>query len=151
MNTLTDQISPDGPLVKVRIGFGATAIQSLRQQGRAIPGPIDIMALIDSGAEVTCIDKHSLAPLVARGLTFRRFVFANIPALGGLIPSSEYVTSVTLVHPADPARSGSLGRDVAILEQSLGALGYQAVIGRDILDRCLFIYDGPSKSFTLGY
>ena len=36
-------------------------------------------------------------------------------------------------------------------EQNLAQLGYQALIGRDILDLCLFVANGPGRSFILGY
>lgn len=29
--------------------------------------------------------------------------------------------------------------------------GFHALIGRDILDRCLFVYNGTTQLFTLAY
>ena len=29
--------------------------------------------------------------------------------------------------------------------------GFEALLGRDVLSRCLLIYDGPGKTFTLSY
>lgn len=151
MNSFSLPLSAEGPLVDAEVGFGEHLVRSLRQAGRAIPEPVKMRALLDTGADVTCIDKHVLAPLVARGLPFTRFVYSNVPALGGLLPSLEYDVGLTIPHPTGQPRSSLRVRAIAIIEKPLGALGYQAVIGRDVLDRCLFIYDGPSKSFTLGY
>ena len=33
----------------------------------------------------------------------------------------------------------------------LTSQGFHALIGRDILDRCLFVYNGSVKLFTLAY
>ena len=41
--------------------------------------------------------------------------------------------------------------DLLVVELSLGLLPYQVLIGRDVLDACRFLYDGPHKRFRLGY
>ncbi|MCE9533653.1 MAG: hypothetical protein K8T89_21380, partial [Planctomycetes bacterium] len=85
------------------------------------------------------------------GLVHRRIVIANIPALGGVNAAMEYSVGLRILHPShDPKRDFVVGRQ-DIFEQSLGGLGYQALIGRDILSHCLFILDGPSNSFTLAH
>jgi hypothetical protein len=48
-------------------------------------------------------------------------------------------------------RSKKKLRDHPVLEQPLGQLGYQLLIGRDVLAACLFIHDGPASRFTLAY
>jgi hypothetical protein len=42
-------------------------------------------------------------------------------------------------------------QNLLILEMPLGGLGYQALIGRDLLDRCDFFYGGRSQRFSLTY
>ena len=59
--------------------------------------------------------------------------------------------SRTVVHPSGDFRANLVLRDQAVLELPLGALGYQALLNRDVLDRCLRVRDGPGLRFTLGY
>jgi hypothetical protein len=61
------------------------------------------------------------------------------------------LVELTLVHPSGYARANLVSRNLPVLEQPLNQLGYQALIGRDILDRCLLVYDGPGRAFTPGY
>lgn len=151
MNSITLPLQADGPLVAIQIGFPAPQIQAMRKQGLAIPAPIQVFALIDSGAEASFIDTTAFAPIRFAGLVHRRIVITNIPALGGVNAAMEYAVGLRILHPSnDPKRDLVVGRH-DIFEQSLGALGYQALIGRDILSRCMFILDGPSNSFTLAY
>jgi hypothetical protein len=41
-----------------------------------------------------------------------------------------------------------VAEDWLVCELPLGVLGYDAVIGRDILDLTRFIYDGLPRTFT---
>jgi hypothetical protein len=38
-----------------------------------------------------------------------------------------------------------------ITARLLQAPGFHALVGRDILDRCLFVYNGSMRLFTLAY
>ena len=38
-----------------------------------------------------------------------------------------------------------------VMECDLSAQGIQGLIGRDALERAVFIYNGPTKNFTLAY
>ncbi|HEV3237063.1 MAG TPA: hypothetical protein VGZ25_08750 [Gemmataceae bacterium] len=76
---------------------------------------------------------------------------ANAPALGGMHFTSQYAVDWAIAHPSGDVRKSLVCRNSAVLEQPLGPLGYQALLGRDVLSHCLLIYDGPSARFTLGY
>ena len=38
-----------------------------------------------------------------------------------------------------------------VIEYPLSALGYEAILGRDVLASCVLIYDGTAGTFTLTY
>ena len=40
---------------------------------------------------------------------------------------------------------------IAVTNSDLSIQGLQALIGRDILDRCILIYNGTQEFFTLAY
>jgi hypothetical protein len=150
MQTLNIPIGPEGPLVDVLIGLAATAVQTLRSQGRPVPSPVTARGLIDTGAEVSCADPQLLAPLVSAGLQVGRYVFANAPALGG-VNAAEYFVSLTVVHSSGNARANLVLRNQELVEQPVGQLSYQVLIGRAVLDRTLHVHNGPAQQFTLAY
>ncbi len=151
MTTFSGQIAAEGPLVDVLIGLAAANVQALRQAGRAVPAPVAIKALIDTGSDVTCVDPQVLAPLVGLGLQRTRVILLNAPATGGMSAASEYATSLTVVHPSGNPRANLVLRNHPVVEQALGPLGYQALIGRDVLERCYLGYNGPGRTFLLAY
>jgi hypothetical protein len=151
MHTLQVPIAADGALVDVRIGLSAADVQALRQAGRPVPAPVPGRALIDPGAEVSCVETRTLGPLAAAGLVAGRFVFGNLPAVSGVTLAPEYTVHLTIVHPSGQQRANLELRSQPLLELPLGVLGYQLLIGRDVLRRCLLVYDGPAERVTLGY
>jgi len=58
-----------------------------------------------------------------------------------------YDVSLVLMHP----KLSLTVNNVPVAEAHLAIQGIQALIGRDILRRCLLIYDGQSGIFTLGF
>src|SRR5262249_10718758 len=123
----------------------------LRQVGKPVPAPIAVRAAIDTGAEATCLDPSAFVHQVTAGIPPTRFLFANLPAGGGLNVAPEYAVSLTLVHPSGNARANLVLRNHPVLQQPLGQIGYQALVGRDILKASLFVYAGPAQTFPLAY
>jgi hypothetical protein len=141
-------LSADGALVEVHVGWSAGQARLLRQAQRPVPPTLDARALLDTGAEVTCLDTVLVQQL---SLPLAQLALANVPALGGLRAGAHYHASVTIVHPSsDPAQVLVL-QNLLILEVPLAGLGYQVLLGRDVLDRCDFLYGGRRQRFTLAY
>jgi hypothetical protein len=84
-------------------------------------------------------------------LPFSGSVTANLPGHGGLTVNALYDAGLTIVHPSGNPRDNLVVRDLTVLEVSLAALGYQVLIGRDVLARCRFLFNGPAGRFTLAY
>src|SRR5262245_12554778 len=143
MRSLHASIEAEGILIPVLVGFSAADVLKMRRMAKPIPTPVTVRALIDTGAEVSCVDPASLAPLLAAGLEHKRFVFANAPALGGALPAAEYYVSLSILHPSDDARANLVFGNHSVVEQPLGNLGYQVLLGRDVLAKCLQVHDGP--------
>lgn len=151
MISIQGEITPQGALVNLEIGFKSTTVKQLRQSGQTIPQPVRCTALIDPGADLTCLDPTVLAPLRSAGLTHQKFIVLNAPSLGGLGYVIEYVISLRIVHPDLNPQLDFLAGNHPIAEKDLKVLGYEALIGRDILSKCMLILDGPSNRFTLAY
>ena len=113
-----------------------------------MPAPIVVDALIDSGSDLSCVDPAAIRPLdlVQSGL-----LPTNSPGLIGLALSSQYSVSFTILDPTSLGPKSLHLADWTITELDLSLLGPQALIGRDLLSRCIFNYDGPANTFTLTY
>jgi hypothetical protein len=151
VHTQQGEIGSEGALVELLVGLAAPNIQNLRNAGHPVPTAIPVRAVIDTAADVTCLDPAALAVPIAAGVPPTRFVYANLPAFGGLTFACEYLVSLTITHPSGDPRANLVLRNHPVIEQPLRQLGYQALIGRDVLGRCLFVYDGPGRVYTLGY
>jgi|SRR5208337_2536095 len=151
MNTLSALVDAQGALIDILLTLAGPDLLALRQKGAPLPQPVAARAVIDTGADVTCLDSKLIVPLIASGLPPGKFLLTNLPATGGLRPSMEYSVGLTIVHPSGRTRSNLVLRNQPVVEQALGSLGYDALIGRDVLDRCLLIYDGPGRRFSLAY
>jgi hypothetical protein len=145
---LTHPIDTDGALVDIEVGWARSRARAARQAGRPIPPAIQVRALIDTGAETSCLHSTYVQQL---DLPLGGLVMANVPALGGPTFASEHDASLTVLHPSGNPRLNLVLFDVLVLDLDLGALGYQALLGRDMLAWCRLLYDGPAGRFKLRY
>ncbi len=148
MPTVTGTIEADGALVEVLFGWSATATKQMRIHLHPIPQAMSARALLDTGAEITCL---APALIQALGLPARGFTPANVPAIGGLTFSQQHDTTLTILHPSGNASDHLIVSDLVVVEIQLTVLGYQALIGRDVLGKCRFLYDGLGGQFHLSY
>lgn len=62
-------------------------------------------------------------------------------------PCNQYDVSLVLLHPQLQLTFNS----VPALESDLAHQGFHALIGREVLRRCLLVYDGQSGIFSLAF
>lgn len=75
----------------------------------------------------------------------------HAPAVTGLGFSTQYDLDLTVLDP-----TGTSGNELAlpaftVTELDLTAAAIEALIGRDVLARCVLEYNGPANSFSLTY
>jgi len=148
MPRLSGILRAEGAMVAVEIGQSRSEVQRLRNAARPIATPVSLQALLDTGAECSCVDPQALATLT---LPLANIGIVNIPALGGLTPVAQHETCLTVLHPSGDARRNLVVDGLLVAETFLATLGYQVLIGRDVLSRCRFVYDGPGNWFRLSY
>jgi hypothetical protein len=68
----------------------------------------------------------------------------------GAIPHQANTYDVSLVMPCG-TMTPLFVPNLPIMESDLAAQGIQALIGRDVLSKCVFIYNGQNGFFTLVY
>lgn len=119
-----------------------------RATGRVVPGPVEVDALIDTGAEVTCV---STAVLQRLGPDVTTVIPTHSPALAGLVLSSQYKVDLVIFEPMAGATPFFSIADFSVTELDLSLASIDALLGRDFLSRFVFTYDGPADTFTLIY
>jgi hypothetical protein len=145
---IVGRLEPEGALVEVLISASAGHVRLLRHALAAVPAPVPARALIDTGAEASCVDP---AIITALNLPLGGITLANTPALGGLASAGTYAISLTVVHPSGNTAEDLVVPRLLVLDIDLALLGYQALIGRDLLAQCDFLYSGPRGRFRLRY
>lgn len=148
MTVLKGILEPDGALVDVEIGWSDSGARTLRASLQPVPPPVRARAVLDSGAEATCVDASLIQSL---GLSLSGVTPANLPAFGGLTLGVQRDASLTMLHPSGNVRRCLVVRTLLVIELSLSGLGFQVLIGRDVLSLCRFLFDGPRGRFKLGY
>jgi Retroviral aspartyl protease len=148
MPVVRGAITPAGALVRIQVSVSRSQMLDLRRAGSPIPQPVELEALIDTGSDSTCVDPTAIAPL---GLRVHKYTMTNVPAAGGFSFAVEREAGLRIIHPSgDPSRN-FIEAALPVVELPLGQHGYQALLGRDLLDRCRFRYDGPARTFALAY
>lgn len=148
MPLITSPLQADGALVDIEVGWSNARAKKLRRALRPVPPPMFVSALIDTGAEITCVNSSVIHQL---GLPFGGSALANVPAQSGLTVSWMHDVSLSVLHPSgDPAKHLKMA-NLTVLEIALHTLGYLVLVGRDILSICRLLYDGQRNRFLLKY
>jgi hypothetical protein len=138
-------IGSDGPVIDLGIWIARTMAHSLIAQGRAIPSPKTIRALIDTGADRTAIHPAALA-LISSSAAGTTLVHRPGPTAARRVNLHR----VRVAFGGD-AVSPTRGPWVAIEAAAVAPAdpGILALIGRDMLAHCKFVYDGLQGELTL--
>jgi hypothetical protein len=143
---ITLQLSPDGPVVTIIIAVSQARRDALKASGQPMPTPQRIRGLIDTGASCSCVDASILQAL---NLQPTGTVPVHTPSTGPIPhPANQYDVSITLHHP--PQLSFSIP-NIPVVDSDLSIQGIDALIGRDILENALLVYDGSTGIFTMAF
>jgi predicted aspartyl protease len=141
----TLQFQTGGPQLELYVGVSHPRQNALQQAGGPIPQPILIRGLVDTGASTTAID-----PAVINGLQIQPTGSMSVltPSTGATPhQANTFDVSVTIPVAGVTFALGAL----QVFEAALNVQGIQALIGRDVLANCLFVYDGRAKIFSLAF
>ena len=105
-----------------------------------------MLGLVDTGASCLCID-----PSVVQQLTLQPTGTGQmISPTTGAIPKDVPVYDISIKIPCKDLTPLDFN-SVPAMESILLNQGFSVLIGRDILSRCLLIYDGAAQIFTLAF
>lgn len=143
------RLTSAGAIVKVDIGLSTKTVQALRQGLQPLPPTVRCHALLDTGAEKTCVDESVCRDL---GFDYEGIELVNVPyQQSELTFGIQHDTDLTIVHPARHKQKNLALRNLAVVELALNSFDFQVIIGRDVLAHCQFLYNGPGRRFILRY
>ena len=128
-----------GPAIECIIAPSQTYIETLKISKEDLPEPVRVMALIDTGASSTVIQKG-----IAQKLGLSPKGIATIST-----PTSKDVTCEMFDVLIGFDRARLVFDGVLVIEAPLEGQEIQCLIGRDMLAVSVFIYNGYDNSFTL--
>lgn len=149
MPYFTRQVGASGGLiVNAAIGVSQARRNALTQAGQPVPNWVPVEALVDTGASCTCLDPIVLQQL---GLSPTGSSLVNSPTTG-MLPAIADQYDISIIILATKTSPPLIHHTIPVIQAVLfPTQGFHALIGRDILQACLLVYDGQSGTFSLGY
>jgi len=134
----TQNMQAEGAILPVSVGVPEIVRRVLSQKSQAIPGPIEVHALIDTGASCTCI-----SPDVCQKLNLKPHGTAKMLTAGDPIYAHVYNIYMHM------GNFGAIDPITVFAPPLVGPGNVQCLIGRDILAMCAFTYLGYVNTFSL--
>ena len=132
-----------GPVLPVEVAVSSHLSKLLAEQGKDIPPPVSGFVLIDTGATRSCVDIDAISKLGVNPIGI-----VDLGTAGG--KSQHYLYPAKFSFPAirfEVEFSSLVGVDLK--EQALAGRQIIALMGRDLLSRCLPVYHGTKGSFSI--
>jgi hypothetical protein len=148
MPHFTLQLAPDGPLIIAYFGVSFPRDKALRDAGQDVPKLVKATALIDTGASCTCVDPSILREALKLSPTGTTIV--NTPTTGD-DPVSVDQYDISLYIPCSENDVPLSVETLPVVCSDIKAQGIEALIGRDVLSKCILFYNGDMKQFSLAY
>jgi predicted aspartyl protease len=136
-----------GPRIDAHIGVSKARLGALQAAGQPIPQLQKIRALVDTGASITTIDPTIISAL---GIQPTGAVPVHTPTTAGT-PVQVNTFDVAVYIPITEKSAPFVLPAVQVVESALKAQGFDALIGRDILQYCLFVYDGRANIISMAF
>lgn len=134
-----------GPIIHVIVMQSSPYVDALKAAGQKPSKPIRVRALIDTGAACTAVDQALVSRL---GLMSIGTAKIHTPSTAGAYVERPQFDGLIAIEQVE---RGPLHMPLPLLATELTAGGFEVLIGRDILARCVFHYDGPHRSFSLDW
>lgn len=148
MPLVTGLLSADGAVIDVLIGVSQNRRQRLLSVGFALPAAVALRAQIDTGSYVTGVIAAAFDQL---GIQPFRVVPVRTPSTTLDKPHFCEMFDVSLTLLSGMTRMELPSVHVIASADFQREENVQAIIGRDILNRCVFTYEGTHGSFRLAF
>lgn len=147
MPHFTLPLDENGPLLNAVVEVSRARATILRLLGQTVPDRVAVRALVDTGASVTCVEPQVMERL---GISPRGKTPCLTPSTGTehvLMDEFDVCISVYRDLHEVPCRIENLSVVGAVLNRQ----GFDVLLGRDFLSRCILHYNGTTRSYTLAF
>jgi len=148
MPVVSQDLSDQGAVIDLLVGVSAPRREKLERVGFAVPEPVRVRALIDTGSHATGFDPSVFHALDITSVGYFRVRTAST----GEAPhvAEQFQVSLSLVH--DHSALKVHHSDLLVFASNFTDAGdVKGLIGRDVLKGCLFVYDGERGCFTFAF
>lgn len=128
-----------GPIVEVGFAIGTAVEDVLKKEGKGIPLPIKITAMIDTGATGTVMNVEIVKQLDLHPIGT---TLISTPSCTN-VQCYEYLCRILFPH--------NVIVETVVIAAPLMGQHIQCLIGRDILQHGIFIYTGYINQFSLSF
>lgn len=132
-------LAAEGPVIDLTLSVPKAVSDLIVAAGDPVPAPVKLNALVDTGASHTVVKQGSLAGL---GLNPTGVSGVTTPTSQNH-PCSMYY--VRLVLPKNVVV------ETTVIEAPLQGQAIEALLGRDVLQHGILVYNGVTDSFTLAF
>lgn len=138
-----------GPRLNALITVTNQRGQALKDAGLTVPSAVPVVAMVDTGASSTCVDPSVLNQL---GLSPTGSVPVHTPSSGATPAMKDQFDFGLVIPGADRSHAPLILGAIPVLSAELVATqGFEVLIGRDILQNCVLVYNGYAQFFTLAF
>jgi len=145
MGSISGRIERAGPFAHVTIMATPQHVSVLKARKLPVPQPVTVRTLVDTGAE-SCVLDFSVVKALCLLPTGRTFV--HTMTTGNEYAEREQYDASYFLSEAGVATTQF---NVSALGADLASEGFLAIIGWDILLKCVLTCDGPARTFRLDF
>jgi hypothetical protein len=132
-----------GATVFVKVMQSPEYVEALKKAGLAWAEPKSVTGLLDTGAGLSALDPIVIASMQLRP---RGAIEIHTPSTGTDVVFRDTYDATLVIGEETPS---PLTTTVPVISCEFASRGFHALIGRDILNRCVLTYDGPAGVFRL--
>ncbi len=145
MRSIVGRIERAGAFIDMTAMAPGKHVELLRKLGRAVPGSRTVRSLIDTGASDSAPDFGIIAHpgLIPTG----RIKVRSSTTGSQYEERDQYAVSLYI----GTQRGETAEYTVSVVGAGLASEGFLAIIGWNVLERCVLLCDGPKKTFRLDY
>jgi len=145
MPTLRGAVGHQGMMIDVKVMQPTARVEALKRAGQPFSQPVVINCLIDTGASISAVDRGVLATL---GLIPRGTIPVHTPSTGDDL---EIMDTFDVCFILGESESHPLVTTVSVISCGFARQGFLALLGRDVLQHCRLIWDGPNRIYQIEY
>ena len=140
------QILPLGPVIDIHVGISTPRKEAMQLAGITPPAPVPCRLLIDTGASCTCVDTWIINAL---SITPSGFTTIHTPSTNADSnhQCNQYDVFLSILHH----ELSRFFHVTPVIESNFSHQGIDGLLGRDILESCVFIYNGELGIYTLSF